>query len=307
MRTAILFTYEAEKAAAEAGPEDRVTSNLTLATRLAQWYYKRVPPVLPLDDLQSVAFLALIDADKAYGDRDPADFPKYAKEVIIRRMRSALADEHGMGIDSNKWGDVKRLKEFDRELTDGELCERLGWGPDRLCTTRQALTAIWQHKSLDAPLDEDDESHTLGNVIADTRPGPAEAALKKVWATQEREWLVKALEDLPPFARNVISLRFGIPVPGTKTLPLRDVIRAGASMRAGTWRGMQRLKEARRNERGDMPAVVSDNPKTISDGHRADTAFTAAEGKRRAADIWRLYKSGPDAPPALQSTRTVGN
>jgi RNA polymerase primary sigma factor len=94
--------------------------------------------------------------------------------------------------------------EFEREPTDEEVAERLGWTVDEV---RDVKGAMSDAGSLNKPLGSDEDNSELGDFVEDER---ASDTVGEVMREMETEGLQGAIERLPERHRRVLVRRYGL-------------------------------------------------------------------------------------------------
>ena len=102
--------------------------------------------------------------------------------------------------------------DMEREPTDEEVAERLGWTAEQV---RDAKGAMPDATSLNQTLSSDGDSSEIGELIEDER---ASEVAGTVIGEMEMDWLVEAVEKLPERHRNVLIKRYGLGDEQTATL-----------------------------------------------------------------------------------------
>jgi RNA polymerase sigma-B factor len=194
------------RAAAAAG-EDRahlieevVLANTGVARSIAQRYAGRG---VPLQDLEQVAYLALVRAAQKFDGDRAEDFLVYAVPTIRGEIKRWFRD-HGWTVRPPRrlqelQGAVLRARaEASRELTPPELAQRLGVSEDEV---QEALKVrgCFSPNSLDAPAEPGGEG-TLGSMLPGDDGG--------LGASENRVLLEQAMKVLTPRERLVVRLRY---------------------------------------------------------------------------------------------------
>jgi RNA polymerase primary sigma factor len=102
--------------------------------------------------------------------------------------------------------------ELEREPTDEEVAERLGWDPEAV---RSAASTTPDATSLDQPVSVEETGTELGDFVEDE---PASNLLEDVISEMETSWLEEAIGRLPARARYVLMRRHGLGERGHATL-----------------------------------------------------------------------------------------
>jgi RNA polymerase primary sigma factor len=94
--------------------------------------------------------------------------------------------------------------ELERDPTDEEVAERIGWDVDRV---KDVKSAIPDATSLNRPLPSDEDSSELGDFIEDEREsGVASEVVREL----ETRRLLQSVERLPERQRRVLVRRYGL-------------------------------------------------------------------------------------------------
>lgn len=296
------FIRAAKAEAVRAAEDDLVTRYLPVAIDVAL-HYKYTD--VDLGDLLGVANLALVEAARTYPEsrakKEGMSFGAYAATTIHWAVRRAIWDHYCLvRIPESIRPEVKALRDAaggKPEMTDEEVFATFGWSSRKLYSVRQALRAMKRSLSLDEPI-RDEDGATRGELLPSPAPDPATCVAEEIDERADRRWLISTVQSLPPMVRAGVSLRFGLPVPGLERLALRDVIRVGLNMALAS-HGAAQLREVRRREFGDVPAVVRGNEGSTFGEHQSRTAATGKGSGHRAFEMWQRYSSGPWSPPAL--------
>jgi RNA polymerase primary sigma factor len=105
--------------------------------------------------------------------------------------------------------------QLEREPTDEEVAEILGWNVDRL---KEVKSAIPDATSLNEPLSSDEGSSELGDFVEDERES---RVVGDVVRELETSRLMGAVERLPERQRRVLVRRYGLD--GEKPATLTDL------------------------------------------------------------------------------------
>jgi RNA polymerase sigma-B factor len=183
-----------------------VEGHLPVAQHIARRFAHRGEP---LDDLEQVATVGLINAVDRFEPARGVEFLSYAVPTITGEVRRHFRDQGwAMRV-------PRRLKDLHVTLgaTVSELSQRLGRAPTATELSRhldlpreqvvEGLEAAnaYRGKSLDSLLDEEDgSSGTLADAI-----GTADRELERV---EYRESLQPLLAELPERERTILMLRF---------------------------------------------------------------------------------------------------
>jgi RNA polymerase primary sigma factor len=102
--------------------------------------------------------------------------------------------------------------EIEREPTDEEVAERLGWTAEKV---RDVKGTMPDATSFNQPLGSDSDATEIGELIEDER---ASEVAGTVIGEMEKDWLAKAVEELPERYRYVLIKRYGLGDEKTATL-----------------------------------------------------------------------------------------
>jgi RNA polymerase primary sigma factor len=191
-----------------AAKDELINSNLRLVVSIARRYQGLG---LSMGDLVQEGTLGVIRAAEKFDWRKGFKFSTYATLWIRQSIQRGLANtSHTIRRPVNIEQRERKLALAERELTakthqdptDEELAAAADMTVEEVQATRAARRPV---TSLDLPIGEDGQSF-LGDLIADSAPGPAEMT-----ATRETERAVDAaLAGLSSDERKVIELRFGL-------------------------------------------------------------------------------------------------
>jgi RNA polymerase primary sigma factor len=124
---------------------------------------------------------------------------------------------------------------LEREPTDEEVAEGLGWSIERV---KEVKSAIPDATSLNQPLSSDEGSSELGDLVEDERE--SEEAGEAVRELETRH-LMESVERLPERQRRVLVRRYGLD--GEKPATLADL---GEELKVSRERVRQLQREAER-------------------------------------------------------------
>jgi RNA polymerase sigma factor for flagellar operon FliA len=179
-----------------------------LVKRLAHYMMASLPRSVEVDDVIQSGMLGLLDAAKRFKDTLGAQFETYA----VQRIRGAMLD----GLRQSDWlprGLRKSLRQVEAMIS--KLEQQHGRPPteQELANALNMSLADYQHLLQDARgyqlvSSEDlqatgDESY-FDHSCADDRPDPLQALL----AADQRNALIKAIEDLPEREQKVMGLYY---------------------------------------------------------------------------------------------------
>jgi RNA polymerase primary sigma factor len=190
--------------------ERMINSNLRLVVSLAR-KYGPVHHGLSLLDLVQEGMLGLIRAVEKFDWRRGNRFSTYATWWIRQAIERGIAGKaRHVRLPVNVIQRHRRIARagadlstrLDRDPTDEELAVATELEVEQV---RAALDVAKVTTSIDQTVQEDSET-SLGELIADERPGTEE----EVGETLRDEAVGRALAELPEVERKVVELRFGL-------------------------------------------------------------------------------------------------
>ncbi|MDP2137566.1 MAG: RNA polymerase sigma factor RpoD/SigA [Candidatus Didemnitutus sp.] len=226
-RTALLTVEEEIKLAArikrgdKAARDHMISANLRLVVKIA-YDYKEMG--LPLMDLISEGNLGLIKAVERFDPAKGGKLSTYAAWWIKQSMKRALANQSKtIRLPVHLVDKISRMRkmiakltdEFDREPTNEELAYELQIPVNKIALLK---TVSVRPASLDAPVGEDSDAATLGDLVGDENSVAPDAELGERNLREDLHDMVNALE---PREASIIKMRFGLD--GENELTLEEV------------------------------------------------------------------------------------